>query len=137
MPRRVRSPEACEILHEALPRKRLYPCPLPSRRRCRSTTTGRAALAGWSGLVLQYGAQGAAADFPAAGRRTTLTACSASPGKCRAGGDGIRNGVNHGPFGEKNFFIPNLHWPYGLGRANRGAVAAVLPRVCRGGLTPT
>jgi hypothetical protein len=21
--------------------------------------------------------------------------------------------VNHGPFGEKNFFIPNGHWPYG------------------------
>jgi hypothetical protein len=31
------------------------------------------------------------------------------PGKCRAGGDEIRNGVNHGPFGEKNFFIPDGH----------------------------
>lgn len=25
--------------------------------------------------------------------------------------------MNHGPFGEKNFFIPNGHWPYGPGRA--------------------
>jgi hypothetical protein len=29
------------------------------------------------------------------------------------GADAIRDGVNHGPFGEKNFFIPNGHWPYG------------------------
>jgi hypothetical protein len=29
----------------------------------------------------------------------------------------MADGGNQGPFGEKNFFIPNLHWPYGLGRA--------------------
>ena len=27
--------------------------------------------------------------------------------------------MNHGPFGEKNFFIPNGHWPYGPSRAMR------------------
>ena len=26
----------------------------------------------------------------------------------------MTDGGNQGPFGEKNFFIPNLHWPYGL-----------------------
>ena len=35
----------------------------------------------------------------------------------RAGADQIRNGFDHGPFGEKNFFIPNGHWPYGPRRA--------------------
>jgi predicted nucleotidyltransferase len=28
----------------------------------------------------------------------------------------MADGGNQGPFGEKNFFIPNLHWPYGLSR---------------------
>jgi len=28
----------------------------------------------------------------------------------------MTDGGNQGPFGEKNFFIPNLHWPYGLSR---------------------
>jgi hypothetical protein len=37
----------------------------------------------------------------------------------RAGADQILNGVNHGPFGEKNFFIPNGHGPYGPSRAMR------------------
>jgi predicted house-cleaning noncanonical NTP pyrophosphatase (MazG superfamily) len=35
----------------------------------------------------------------------------------RAGADQILNGLNHGPFGEKNFFIPNGHWAYGPSRA--------------------
>ena len=35
----------------------------------------------------------------------------------RAGADQILNGVNHGPFGEQNFFIPNGPWPYGPSRA--------------------
>ena len=28
----------------------------------------------------------------------------------RAGADQLLNGLNHGPFGEKNFNIPNGHW---------------------------
>jgi hypothetical protein len=35
----------------------------------------------------------------------------------RAGADQILNGVNHGPFGQKNFFVPDGHWPYGPSRA--------------------
>jgi hypothetical protein len=27
------------------------------------------------------------------------------------------SGQNHGPFGERNFFITDAHWPYGPGRA--------------------
>ena len=30
--------------------------------------------------------------------------------------DQILDGVNHGPFGEKNFFIPDGHWAYGPSR---------------------
>ena len=29
---------------------------------------------------------------------------------------------NQGPFGEKNFFIPDGHWPYGLSRGRAGCV---------------
>jgi hypothetical protein len=35
------------------------------------------------------------------------------------GADRILNGLNHGPFGEKNFFIPNGHWLCGPNRAMR------------------
>jgi len=31
----------------------------------------------------------------------------------------MAGGGNQGPFGKKNFLIPNLHWPYGLSRARR------------------
>lgn len=34
-----------------------------------------------------------------------------SGGGGHPGADQIRNGLNHGPFGEKNFFIPNGHGP--------------------------
>ena len=33
--------------------------------------------------------------------------------------DRVLSEENHGPFGEKNFFIPNGHWPYGPSRAMR------------------
>jgi hypothetical protein len=41
------------------------------------------------------------------------------------GADRILNGVNHGPFGEKNFIIPNGHWPYGLSRARTYLTSAL------------
>jgi mannose-6-phosphate isomerase-like protein (cupin superfamily) len=42
----------------------------------------------------------------------------------------MADGGNQGPFGEKNFLIPNLHWPYGPSRApgvveNRFAVVSM------------
>jgi len=33
--------------------------------------------------------------------------------------------MNHGPFGEKNFFIPNGHWTYGPSRAMRRLLPVV------------
>ena len=37
----------------------------------------------------------------------------------------MADGGNQGPFGEKNFFIPNLHWPYGLSRARTCLTSAL------------
>jgi hypothetical protein len=36
------------------------------------------------------------------------------------------NGLNHGPFGEKNFFIPNGHWPYGPSRAAQSIIKGLI-----------
>jgi len=52
------------------------------------------------------------------------------------GADQILNGLNHGPFGEKNFFITNGHWPYGPSRGDVAPPGAdPLPRsagTCQG-----
>jgi hypothetical protein len=52
----------------------------------------------------------------------TLQRESNGSAEYRAGAEQVLNGLNHGPFGEKNFFIANGHWPYGPRiSGNRGA----------------
>ena len=47
---------------------------------------------------------------------------------CSRKADRILEGLNHGPFGEKNFFIPDGHWRYGPGRAMWRLLAQIRSR---------